>query len=168
MSYWKHYFIKGLGFLSILLLTFVVAILLSILPITEKFKWLMPNWIVLVLIYWIIFAPELIGLIFTFILGMVIDLLLGNLLGLTSLCLMPIAFFADRMCHRFRSFSVSQQFLVIIVLVSMNHLIRLWLQLYINGTTNNISYWLTIPASMIAWPLVCGLLHLFRKVIRFC
>ncbi len=168
MSYWKHYFIKGFGFLSILLLTFIVAILLSILPVPEKFKWLMPNWPLLVLIYWIIFAPELIGLIFTFILGMVIDLLLGNLLGLTSLCLIPIAFFADRMCHRFRSFSVSQQFLVIIVLVSMNHLIRLWLQLYINCTTNNINYWLTIPASIIAWPLVCGLLHLFRKVIRFC
>lgn len=168
MNYFKHCFIKGYGVVCILLFTFIIAALLNMLPLPYQFKWLMPNWLVLVLIYWIIFVPELIGLMFTFFLGMIIDLLLGNLLGLTSLCLMPVAFFADRMCHRFRTFDVSQQFLVVIVLVSMNHLIRLWLQLYINCPTNNINYWLVIPISIIAWPLVCGSLHLFRKVIKFC
>lgn len=168
MSYWKHYFIKGFSLLGILSCTFLGAILLSMIPLPYQLKWLMPNWPILVLIYWIIFVPELIGLFFTFTLGIIIDLLMGNLLGLTSICFMPVAFFADRICYRFRAFNISQQFLVIIVLVSVNHLIRLWLQLYINCPTNNINYWLTIPSSIVAWPFVCGTLHLFRKLIKFC
>lgn len=168
MNYLNNRLVKGYGVICILLFTFVIAILLNILPVPYQFKWLMPNWLVLVLIYWIIFVPGLIGLMFTFFLGIIIDLLLGNLLGLTSLCLMPVAFFADSMCPRFRTFNTSQQFLVIVALVSMNHLIRLWLQLYIDCPTHNINYWLVIPVSIIAWPLVCGILHLFRKVIRFC
>ena len=168
MNYWKHYFIKGCIGILILLFTFIIALLLNMLPLPYQFKWLMPNWLVLVLIYWIIFVPELIGVMFTFVLGMVVDLLVGNLLGLTSLCLVPVAFFADRLGRRFRTFNMWQQFLVVIVLVSINHLIRLWFQLYINYPTSNINYWLTIPISIIAWPLVCGCLHLFRKVIKFC
>lgn len=168
MNYAKNSFIRGYGAVFALLFSFIIAVLLNMLPLPYQFKWLMPNWPVLVLIYWIIFVPDLIGLLFTFVLGMVIDLLLGNLLGLTSLCLMPVAFFADRFCHRFRTFNLSQQFSAVMVLISLNHLLRLSLQLYIECPANKLNYWLMIPMSMIAWPLVCASLHLLRKVIRFC
>lgn len=168
MNYWKNYIFKAYGSKLILLFTFIIAILLYILPLPYKFKWLMPNWLVLVLIYWIIFVPDIIGLSFTFMLGMLIDLLLGNLVGITSLSLMPVTFFADRMSYRFRNLTLVQQFLVVLVLISLNHLIRLWLQLYIKHPANNIAYWLTIPSSIIVWPIVCGGLNLFRKVIKFC
>jgi rod shape-determining protein MreD len=168
MSYWKNYFIRGFWLLTIVLATFIFAMMLSIMYLPNTIKWLMPNWVVLVLIYWMIFMPELIGLNFIFILSMMLDLLMNNLLGLTSICLMPVAFFAERICYRFRSFNLPQQFLTITVLVAINNLIRLWLQMYIKHPTNDIHYWLTIISSVIAWPFVCGSLNLLRKTIRLC
>ena len=168
MSYWKNYFTKGFSTIVILLFTFLVALLLSILPLPYQLKWLMPNWLALVLIYWIIFIPKLVGVFFTFILGIFIDLLLGNLLGTTSLYLIPVAFFADLLCYRFRSFNIWQQFLMITVLIGISQLIRFWIQIYIHHPPNSIMYWISVPISTLTWPLVCAWVHLFHKVIKFC
>lgn len=168
MNYWKHYITKGLTTILILFITFMCALLLSLLPLPYHLKWLMPNWLVLVLIYWTVFIPKLIGILFTFILGIIIDLLLGNLIGTTSLCLLPVAFFADLLCYKFRSFNIWQQFLMIAVLVGISQLIRLWIQLYIHHPPINLIYWANIPISTITWPLLCAFLHIFNKVIKFC
>ena len=168
MNYWKHYITKGLTTILILFSTFMCALLLSLLPLPYHLKWLMPNWLVLVLIYWTVFIPKLIGILFTFILGIIIDLLLGNLIGTTSLCLLPVAFFADLLCYKFRSFNIWQQFLMIAVLVGISQLIRLWIQLYIHHPPINLIYWANIPISTITWPLLCAFLHIFNKVIKFC
>ena len=168
MKHWKNNIAKNYEITFSLGLSFAMAIILNILPLPYQLRWLMPNWLVLVLIYWVIFTPEIIGLSFTFILGIIIDLLLGNLIGINSLCLMPVAFFADRLSIRFRNLLIMQQFLIVLVLISINHLIRIWLQWYIKYPTNNINYWLAIVSSIIFWPLVCGGLNLFRKVVKFC
>jgi rod shape-determining protein MreD len=168
MSYWKYYFIKFFQISTILVSTFCLAIILNSLPLPDSIKWLMPNWVALFLIYWLIFMPELIGVVFTFSLGIVVDLLLGNIVGSTSICLLPVVFFAERICHRFNAFSVIQQFLAIIALISLSQLIKMWLQMYINHSTHYVSYWASIFVSIMVWPLVCGLLHFFRKTIKFC
>lgn len=168
MHYWKNYILKSCITKCIIFSTFIVALLFSLLPMPDQFKWLMPNWLVLVLIYWLVFTCDIIGFSFTFALGIIIDLLLGNYLGITSLTLMPIALLTDRICIRFMNLTLLQQFLIILILISFNHLIKLWLQLYIKHPTNSFSYWLVIPASIIAWPMVCACLNLFRKVIKIC
>lgn len=168
MNYWKNYITKGVTTILILFITFMFALLLSLLPLPYHLKWLMPNWLVLVLIYWTVFMPKLIGILFTFILGIIIDLLLGNLIGTTSLCLLPVAFLADLLCYKFRSFNIWQQFLMIAVLVGISQLIRLWIQLYIHHPPIHLIYWANIPISTITWPLLCACLHIFNKVIKFC
>ncbi len=168
MSYWKNYLTKGFSTIVILWITFIIALLLNILPLPYQLKWLMPNWLALVLIYWIVFIPKLVGVVFTFILGIFIDLLLGNLLGITSLSLIPVAFFSDLLCFRFKSFNMWQQFLMVAVLVGISQLIKLWIQLYLHHPPANMLYWAVVPMSTIAWPLVCAFLHLFQKVIKFC
>lgn len=167
MNYWKQHFIKSLGVVCVLLITFIFGLLLNLLPLPYKLKWLMPNWLVLVLIYWIIFIPKLISIEFVFVLGIFIDLLLGNLLGITSLCLVSVAFVANLFCYRFRTFNTWQQFLMIALLVGIGQLIRLWVQLYINYPPSGMGYWITIVSSTMVWPLVCAWLHLFNKVIKF-
>lgn len=168
MNYWKNYIIKNITIIFIVSITFMLGLLLSILPLPGCLKWMMPNWLVLILIYWMVFMPKLIGIIFTFLLGCVIDLLLGNVIGTMSLCLLPIAFLADLLCYKFRTFSIWQQFLMIAVLVGVGQLIRLWVQLYIHHPPSNIMYWINVPISTITWPLLCACLHMFNKVIKFC
>lgn len=168
MNYWKNYIIKNIMIIFIVSITFMIGLLLTILPLPSSLKWMMPNWLVLILIYWMVFMPKLIGIIFTFLLGCAIDLLLGNTIGTTSLCLLPIAFFADLLCYKFRTFSIWQQFLMITVLVGVAQLIKLWIQLYIHHPPSNIIYWITVPISTITWPLLCAFLHIFNKVIKFC
>lgn len=168
MNYWKNYFTKSITAIFIVSITFIIALLLSILPMPSYLKWMMPNWLALVLIYWMVFMPKLIGIAYIFLLTCAIDILLGNFIGTMGLCLLPIAFFADLLCYKFRTFSIGQQFLMISVLVGVGQLIRLWVQLYIHHPPSNIMYWVNVPISTITWPLLCMFLHMFNKVIKFC
>lgn len=165
MSYWKPSLSKGFSTIVALIMTFMLAILLSLVQLPHQFKLVMPNWVALVLIYWIVFVPKLLGVKFAFILGVLIDLTLGNIVGTTSLCLVPIAFFAELFCYKFKTFSILHQFLMISVLIGISQLIRLWIQLYMHHPPSTATYWLSIPLSVLFWPLVWAGLHLFNKVI---
>ncbi|HET7656217.1 MAG TPA: rod shape-determining protein MreD, partial [Luteimonas sp.] len=59
----------------------VVALLLGLLPLPVWLQPYRPNWLALVLVYWLIEAPERVGLGVAFLMGLVADLAFGGLLG---------------------------------------------------------------------------------------
>ena len=74
---------------------------------------LRPYWLALVLAYWVLEAPERVGLGFAFAVGVLADLLYGSLLGEQALRLVIMAFILQRFRLRLRFFPLSQQALAI-------------------------------------------------------
>ena len=70
----------------------VVALILMILPLPDWAQIYRPNWVALVLIYWSMALPGRVGLWFAFFCGIVLDTLLGTLLGQHALALVIIIF----------------------------------------------------------------------------
>ncbi|KAG1316575.1 hypothetical protein G6F63_016017 [Rhizopus arrhizus] len=60
----------------------VVALLLGLLPLPALLQPLRPYWLALVLAYWVIEAPERVGLGVAFASGVIADLLYGGVLAL--------------------------------------------------------------------------------------
>ena len=94
-----------------------LALLLGLLPLPGLLQPLRPYWLALVLAYWVLEAPERVGLGSAFLLGLVADLAFGGLLGEQSLRLVVLAFILERFRARLRFFPVSQQALTIGVLL---------------------------------------------------
>ena len=74
--------------LWVILLTFTVAMLFSVVSLPEFIPWqlgyLRPQWVELVLIYWIMALPHRIGIFSAWVLGLFVDVLTGSCLLYTS------------------------------------------------------------------------------------
>lgn len=75
-------------------ISFMLASILSIYPLMSNIAIFRPMWLVMVLVFWLIFQPSLIGVILAFFIGLGIDLLTDSRLGQQALCAVIVAFFA--------------------------------------------------------------------------
>ena len=98
----------------VILITFLVAMLLMILPLPEWARPFRPQWVTLTLVYWCIALPHRFGVGTGFSLGIVLDVLTGTLLGQHALGLSLVAFIAVQLHARIRVFPFWQQSLAVI------------------------------------------------------
>lgn len=97
-------------------LTIIIALLLQIIPWSEKYNYLRPDILLLVLIYWAIILPERISIVVAFILGLILDLFIGNTLGVRALAFSITIYLSSFRQQIISSFAVWQQIVFIIFL----------------------------------------------------
>ena len=76
----------------IILGTLVLAALFTVLPLPDWLEAYRPEWVALVVIYWVVALPDRIGLFSAWIAGFFMDVLEGSLLGLNALALALVAY----------------------------------------------------------------------------
>ncbi|KAF0809277.1 rod shape-determining protein MreD [Alcanivorax sp. S71-1-4] len=77
-----------------ILVTILLAGLLAILPLPEALALGRPEWLTLVLIYWVIALPQRIGVFWGFGVGLFQDVLTGSVLGQHAIALAVVAYIA--------------------------------------------------------------------------
>ena len=68
-----------------------VALLLTLLPLPEWASELRPPWVALTLLYWILAAPERVGVFWGWAMGLLLDVSIGTILGQHALSLAVMA-----------------------------------------------------------------------------
>ena len=151
----------------IIAFTFLVAMILAVVPMPEIFPveigYLRPEWVVLVLIYWVIALPQRVGIVIAWILGILLDVLLGSLLGQHAISLVVVAYIAVKLYQRLRMFSIWQQSLVVFAIVGVNQLINFWIESIAGLTEWNMWYLLASVMSALVWPWIYLLLRSLRR-----
>lgn len=151
----------------VILLTFFLAMVLAMVNLPYDLPWefgfLRPDWILLVLIYWVIALPHRVGMLTAWILGLLVDVLLGSLLGQHALVYLFVAYVAMSLYQRLRMFAVWQQSLVVLALIGLAHLMTYWIE-RLTGM-KDWSWWLLLPAVMSAfvWPWMFLMLRMMRR-----
>ena len=79
---------------TFIVVTFVAAAMLNMMPWTGLAAWLRPDFVALVLLYWIIDQPRLVGFTAAFTLGLLMDVAEGALLGQHALSYTILAYAA--------------------------------------------------------------------------
>jgi len=87
---------------SIIAITFLISLVLSILPMPESLQLYRIQWTALVLIYWCMAVPERVGVGAGFLVGLLLDILTGTLLGQHALGLSVISFITIKTYRRVR------------------------------------------------------------------
>lgn len=150
----------GAGFIIFSLL---VAYVLSIVPLPEWANAGRPAWVALVLIYWVIAQPHRVGVISGWLTGLMLDVLLGNVLGLHALALAIIAYTTYVLHMRIRVFPVWQQCLAILILVGIYMLVNLMIMRAVYMTAWTMLYWLPAVVSALMWPWVMLVLDVLQN-----
>ena len=151
---------------SVIVITVCVALLLTILPMPEWARPYRPQWVTLVLLYWAIALPHRVGVGSGFVAGIVLDVLTGTLMGQHALGLSVVMYIAIQSHQRIRVFPFWQQSLGILVLLTIEHLLGLWVIGATSGSTPSLGYWVVPVIGALLWPWVFVTLRRVRRHFR--
>lgn len=146
--------------------TFLVALILAILPVPRWAQPFRPDWVSLVLIYWCMATPQRVGVGIGWMVGLILDVLYGSLLGEQALAKTLIAFLTLKLHLRMRMFPRWQQAVTVLVLVVVNHLVVLWVRDLVTHAPVRWSYWTSSVVSMLIWPWLFVILRDVRRRAR--
>lgn len=147
----------------LIILSFVVALMLTALPMPDWAGIWRPAWVSLVLIYWCMALPERVGILVAALVGIHLDVISGTLLGQHALALSVVAFLAIQFYRRVRVLPLWQQGITIFGLVFVQQVFLLWIN-GIQGMPVMISaYWASPLISMVLWPWIFVVLRDLRR-----
>jgi len=146
----------------ILPVSIVAALVLGLLPLPGVLQPLRPYWLALVVAYWVIEAPDSVGLGFAFAVGIVADLMFGSLLGEQALRLVILSFILQRFRAQLRFFPMSQQALAIGGLLLNDLIVVAAVHLTVGAPPLQWSYWWAALIGMLLWPPLFVLLDALR------
>ena len=148
----------------VILLSFLVAYVLAVLPLPQWLLWGRPEWTALALIYWTIALPHRVGIVTGLLLGVGLDVLEGAVLGQNAFALVVVALLSLILYQRLRVYSLWQQAGVVFVLIGINQLICQWVQNLGGVGARSLLFLLPAVSSALLWPVV---LHTLRGLRRY-
>ena len=150
----------------IIILTFLVALMASIMPLPLSVDAFRPDWVLVVLLYWCLALPARVNVISAWVLGFILDVLLGSTLGVHAGAMAIAVFIVAGNFQKIRNFSVWQQAMIVGVLSALYHLIVFWLQRFLTDAIFLPSYLYPVVTTVILWPWAFLLLRKIRRNFR--
>lgn len=145
----------------------VVAFVLTVfaLPgsLPEALAYGRPEWVALVLIYWVIATPHRVGVVVAWCCGVAVDLLDGSLMGQHALALVVVAYVAGALYQRMRMFAVWQQGLIVMAICAASQTINFTIESIAGTGRWDVLYFLPSVVSALLWPWMFLVLRFLRR-----
>ena len=148
----------------IIVLSFFLAYLLAIVPFPDWAMNYRPEWVAMVLIYWVVALPYRVGIGSAWFAGLVLDILKGSVLGLNAVGLVIVAYVTLSLHLRFRMFSSLQQAGLVLVLIGINLFLCHWLGIMTGYTSaSDMMFIMGALTSAVLWPALFQILRQTRR-----
>ena len=148
---------------AFIIVTLIAAALLNMMPWSGWAAWLRPDFVALVVLYWVIEQPRRVGFLAAFTLGLLMDVAEGALLGQHALSYTMLAYAGIALNRRVRMFSLTSQVVHVIPLLLVNDLIVLGVRMLAGAEFPGYRYFLGSFVAGALWPLVSVLLKLPQR-----
>lgn len=141
-----------------ILLTLLLAFVLNAVPLPDVLVELRPAWVLMVALYWTIHLTHRVGLVWCWLLGLLLDVLTAAPLGLNALCFVLVGGLAWRFSVQIRVFGLRQQGLVIVALVFVTCCVGYLLRWLTGLPPSGVGWLLPVVGSALVWlPLAVAL-----------
>jgi rod shape-determining protein MreD len=151
--------VKG-GFI---LFTILAGLTLNLLPLPELLVLLRPDFLLLVLLYWIVYHPMRVNIGAAWLMGLVVDVAYGNLLGQYALAYALTAFICLGLRRRVLMFPLWQQTLHILPLLLLTQTIVLLIKLSSGASWAGPTFYLSSAFGAVLWLWLPPLLQIPQR-----
>ncbi len=143
-------------------LSFVVALILTSVPLPAALAAWRPSWVAMTLMFWCLVLPDRIGIGSAWVLGILLDVQGGALLGQNALGLCIIAYLTLRLHKQIRVFPLLQQSVVICFYLLLLEFFTLWVRGITGVPPQHWTFWAPAASSMLLWPLFFATMNAVR------
>jgi len=144
-------------------ITILVAFMLTIMPLPDAAEPYRPDWLALVLIFWAMTVPRSYSVGIAWTIGIVLDVAQGTLLGQHALALCAIAYITVKFHLLMRVFPLSQLTATVFALLALYQFLLFWINGVAGVSAPAVSYWGPVVAGTIVWPM----LSIFLSGMRY-
>jgi rod shape-determining protein MreD len=141
-----------------LLLSALVALILTVLPLPWWLDVARPAFLVLTVIYWSVNAPRTGGLAIGFFAGLMLDVFQGPVLGEHALALSLITYIAVREHQRIRSKPAIQQALIVLAALMMYEVVLFMIDGWTGHPVTSPLRWVHTLSGALIWPAAAAIL----------
>lgn len=137
-----------------LLVTFLIAAIFEVMILPDSVQNYRPQWLALVLIYWVLRYPEKIGMTCALFFGLVMDVISGKPFGVHVLAFSVSTYLILSMHQRLKLFPIVQQSVVLFFLVAIQLMIVSLLSKFLMNSSSNLGFMWYALTSAIIWPVI--------------
>mgnify|MGYP001135878169 FL=1 len=157
---------RGIGGRLPVIVTLILAIMLTVVPLPDWADPYRPDWVALTLIYWAMMMPRTWSVGSAWIIGLIVDVAQGTILGQHALALCVIVFATVRFHLLMRVFPMQQLTATVFALLALYQFVLFW----INGAAGIdvalSSYWGPVISGTLLWPVVMAFLSGIRMRVQ--
>lgn len=147
----------------VIMVTFLMAFILTIMPLPAGVNAFRPEWLSLVIIYWCMALPHRVGIGTAWLLGLLLDAAKGTLLGQHALAFAVIAFVTLKIHRRIRVFPLWQQAVSVLLLLLLKQFLVFWIDGMLGYGPNDGWYLMPAVVGMLLWPWIFIVLRDLRR-----
>lgn len=147
-------------------ISIIIAMVCQIIPVPIQVDMYRPDWVLIVLAYWVMALPHRANVGVAFISGLAMDILLSTALGVHSFALSVSIYVLAANYQRLRNYSVWQQAVIIGVVSGLYHSLLFWLLRLLTDVTFRFEELWPVLTSMALWPWMFWLLRKIRRQLR--
>ncbi|GAA5194520.1 rod shape-determining protein MreD [Ferrimonas gelatinilytica] len=148
-------------------LTLLAATLLQVMPLPQELISWRPDWVLLLMVYWVLVMPHRFNILSACLLGVLLDILVGGTLGVRGLAFSIVAYVVAMQYQKLRHFALIHQVLVVASLSLVLHLTVFWAEYLANPKVHiDMVYFRPVLVTPLLWPWVYWLLGRVRRRFR--
>ncbi|WP_153913859.1 rod shape-determining protein MreD [Shewanella sp. TC10] len=147
----------------VVLVTIFIGMMFQIMPLPKIVEAWRPDWLLMVMIYWAMALPHRYSILTAWILGVLLDVLLGATLGIRSLAFSIVIYVIVMQSQRLRNFTRWQQSILVAIFICLYHFIIYWVEFVVNGVAFDWSMFLPAVSSIFMWWWVFWVLRNIRR-----
>lgn len=136
---------------------FLVTVLVALVASTALFpasltQW-RPEWLAMLVVYWVLRAPQRFGILTAWSLGLLLDVLQGSLLGIHAMALSLLAALVLTAHQRLQMYPLPQQCLVVFLFIGLAQMLVHFVHQMLGIPRGGFDYLYPALTSALAWPV---------------
>ncbi len=149
-----------------IIISFMVAFMLMVVPLPDWAHLWRPSWVTMALIYWCLAVPQRVGIGVGWMLGLILDVLMGALLGQHAMGLALVAYLSLKFHLRIRVLPLWHQGIGVFLLVLLERTLAVWVKGVQGLPTPDWAVWPPALTSTLLWPWLFIILRDVRRNYR--
>ena len=135
-------------------LSFLAALLLQIIPINGSIAYWRPQFLLLLVFYWVFYRQSKYGVGFAWMIGIILDMFAGEMFGRYAITFSLCAYFLILLSRRLQHFGIFHQAVLIFFMVLLNQLLVTSISLLYRADWSVALLMGSSLTSALIWPLL--------------